>query len=60
MTVSTVFLLLLIYTAGNAWAKLLPQETLVIGTRFERLAPILRFINHGPFTLKEVNTYISF
>ncbi|GJE91208.1 oligopeptide transporter [Phanerochaete sordida] len=51
--VSTVFLLLLIYTVGNAWAKLLPRASWVRGTRFERLAPVLDVINPGDFGLKE-------
>lgn len=54
MTVSTVFLLLIIYTTGNGWAKLFPRRNWVIGTRFERLAPVFHFINPGPFSLKEV------
>ncbi|PPQ87336.1 hypothetical protein CVT25_002085 [Psilocybe cyanescens] len=53
ISVSTVFLLLLIYTVGNAWAKFFPKKTSVVGTRFERLGEILHFINPGPFTLKE-------
>ncbi|KIK93983.1 hypothetical protein PAXRUDRAFT_143839 [Paxillus rubicundulus Ve08.2h10] len=51
--VSTVFLLLLIYTAGLTWAKFLPQRSLVEGTRFERLGPIFEFINPGEFKIKE-------
>jgi len=54
VAVSTVFLLLIIYTFGNAWAKCLPRRTLVEGTAFEILAPILDFVNPGAFTLKEV------
>ncbi|KDR80162.1 hypothetical protein GALMADRAFT_61865 [Galerina marginata CBS 339.88] len=53
MSVSTVFLLLLIYTFGNGWAKFFPKRTWVEGTRFERLAPVVHFINPGPFSLKE-------
>ncbi len=55
MTVSTVFLLLLIYSVGTAWAAFLPHESSVKGTRFSPLAPIIRFINPGPFGLKEVS-----
>ncbi|THH01076.1 hypothetical protein EW026_g1569 [Hermanssonia centrifuga] len=51
--VSTVFLLLLIYSVGTAWAAILPRATWVEGTRFARLAPILHFINPGDFHLKE-------
>jgi len=54
MTVSMVFLLLLTYTAGNAWAKFLPTKRMVIGTRFEALGSILEVLNPGPFGLKEV------
>lgn len=54
VTVSTVFLLLLVYTFGNIWAKLLPRKELVEGTRLESLAPIIHFINPGNFGLKEV------
>lgn len=53
MSVSTVFLLLLIYSVGNCYAKLLPRRSLVVGTRFEALASIIGFINPGDFTLKE-------
>ena len=53
MTVSSVFLLLLIYTAGNAWATFLPRSTWVAGTRFAFLSGVFHFINPGPFTLKE-------
>jgi hypothetical protein len=54
MTVSTVFLLLIIYTTGNGWAWLFPRRNWVVGTRFEWLAPVFHFINPGPFSLKEV------
>lgn len=57
MTVSTVFLLLIIYTTGNAWAKFLPRRSWVADTRFERLAPVFHFINPGPFSLKEVRIF---
>ncbi|KAF8843877.1 oligopeptide transporter [Paxillus ammoniavirescens] len=53
VTVSTVFLLLLIYSFGVAWAKFLPQRSWVEGTRFERLGPIFEFINPGEFKIKE-------
>lgn len=56
MTVSTVFLLLLIYTFGTAWATFLPRRSWVAGTRLEYLAPVLEFINPGEFNLKEVST----
>ncbi|KIP08832.1 hypothetical protein PHLGIDRAFT_23337 [Phlebiopsis gigantea 11061_1 CR5-6] len=53
VSVSTVFLLLLIYTIGNAWAAFLPRASWVEGTRFARLAPVFEFINPGEFRLKE-------
>jgi hypothetical protein len=56
MAVSTVFLLLIIYTTGIGWAKLLPRRAWVAGTRFEQLAPVFHFINPGPFSLKEVRS----
>ncbi|KAF9525053.1 oligopeptide transporter [Crepidotus variabilis] len=61
MTVSSVFLLLLTYTAGNGWYAIFPKETLVQGTRFEKFAPVIRFVNPGPFGLKEhvVATLVS-
>jgi hypothetical protein len=54
MTVSTVFLLLLIYSVGNAWAKFLPTREKVVGTRLQFLGPVFAFVNPGPFGLKEV------
>jgi hypothetical protein len=54
MTVSTIFLLLLIYTTGNVWATVLPRRSWAVGTRYEFLAPVLEFINPGQFSLKEV------
>ncbi|KAF8182044.1 oligopeptide transporter [Pholiota molesta] len=53
MSVSTVFLLLLIYSVGNAWARFFPKRSWVEGTLFHRLGPIFQVINPGPFTLKE-------
>nr|AGA20378.1 oligopeptide transporter 7 [Phanerodontia chrysosporium] len=53
VTVSTVFLLLLVYSAGNAWATFLPRASRVEGTRCARLAPVINFINPGDFRLKE-------
>lgn len=54
MTVSTVFLLLLTYSVGNAWAKFLPTRVKVEGTRLSFLSRIIGIVNPGPFTLKEV------
>ncbi|OCH87394.1 oligopeptide transporter [Obba rivulosa] len=53
MSVSTVFLLLLIYSVGRVWATFLPRGSSVEGTRFSRLAPVLEFINPGEFRIKE-------
>ncbi|KAJ8516828.1 hypothetical protein ONZ45_g5896 [Pleurotus djamor] len=53
MSVSSVFLLLLIYSVGNAWAAFVPRKSWVIGTRLEFLGNFFAFINPGPFTLKE-------
>ncbi|KAJ3557724.1 hypothetical protein NM688_g1317 [Phlebia brevispora] len=53
IVVSTVFLLLLIYSVGEAWATVVPRASLVEGTRLSWLAPFLHFINPGPFGLKE-------
>lgn len=53
VSVSTVFLLLLIYSVGLAWAKFIPRRSSVEGTRFERLGPILEFFNPGDFKIKE-------
>ncbi|KXN87768.1 Oligopeptide transporter 6 [Leucoagaricus sp. SymC.cos] len=53
MVVSTVFLLLLTYSAGTAWANLLPTREIFIGTRLGFLAPVFGFLNPGPWGLKE-------
>ncbi|KAI6095908.1 OPT oligopeptide transporter protein-domain-containing protein [Pisolithus croceorrhizus] len=53
VSVSTVFLLLLSYTVGLAWAKFVPRRSSVEGTRFESLGPILDFFNPGEFKIKE-------
>ncbi|KAK7687874.1 hypothetical protein QCA50_009093 [Cerrena zonata] len=53
MSISTVFLLLIIYSFGILWAAVFPRASLVEGTRWSRLGPILKFINPGPFGLKE-------
>ncbi|KAA1466657.1 OPT superfamily oligopeptide transporter [Dentipellis sp. KUC8613] len=52
-TISTVFLLLIIYTFGVFWATFFPKRSWVEGTRFARLGPLFEFINHGEFKLKE-------
>ncbi|KAH7929974.1 OPT superfamily oligopeptide transporter [Leucogyrophana mollusca] len=53
VSVSTVFLLLLIYTIGVAWAKFLPRRSWVEGTRLQALGPVIEFINPGEFRIKE-------
>ncbi|KII87915.1 hypothetical protein PLICRDRAFT_176672 [Plicaturopsis crispa FD-325 SS-3] len=53
MTVSTVFLLLLIYTIGVAWATFLPRRSWAEKANLPWLAPVLHFINPGEFKLKE-------
>ncbi|KAG9126508.1 hypothetical protein FRC07_003176 [Ceratobasidium sp. 392] len=52
VTVSGIFLLLLVYTIGNAWAILLPRSE-TFESRIPWLVPVIRFINPGPFGLKE-------
>lgn len=54
MSVSGIFLLLLVYTLGNAWALFLPKPA-TFETRTPWLVPVVRLINPGPFGLKEVN-----
>ncbi|KZV74603.1 OPT superfamily oligopeptide transporter [Peniophora sp. CONT] len=61
-SVSGVFLMLVIYAFGTAWATLLPRASWVEGTRFARLGPAIHFINPDTeFKLKEhvVATIIS-
>ena len=60
MSVSSVFLLLLIHTVGNGWALFFPKRSWVVGTRLESLGPVLDFINPGPFSIKEVNRLLNF
>lgn len=57
MGVSTSFLLLLIYTAGNVWARIFPRRSWVEGTRFHSIGFLLHFINPGEFRIKEVRHY---
>ncbi|KAG8716813.1 hypothetical protein FRC08_008754 [Ceratobasidium sp. 394] len=52
VSVSGIFLLLLVYTIGNAWAILLPQPS-AFESRVPWLVPVFRVINPGPFGLKE-------
>lgn len=60
MSVSSVFVLLFVYSAGNAWAAVFPKASCVEGSRFEGLAPFLNLINPGKFSLKEVIIFDSF
>ncbi|EPT05439.1 hypothetical protein FOMPIDRAFT_1027098 [Fomitopsis schrenkii] len=53
VSVSTVFLLLLVYSTGVAWANVLPRGSSVRGTRLARFAPVLDFVNPGEFKIKE-------
>ncbi|KAJ8693416.1 hypothetical protein PTI98_008409 [Pleurotus ostreatus] len=53
MGVSTSFLLLLIYTSGNIWARIFPRRSWVEGTRFHSIGSLLHFINPGEFRIKE-------
>jgi hypothetical protein len=55
-----VFLLLVIYSFGIIWATFMPKRYVVEGTRFERLGPVLHFINPGKFQIKEVRLLYSF
>ncbi|CAE6344031.1 Oligopeptide transporter 5 Short=AtOPT5 [Rhizoctonia solani AG-1 IB] len=52
VSVSGIFLLLLVYTFGKAWEKLLPKPE-YFENRAPRLVPIFRVINPGPYGLKE-------
>ncbi|KAI6040852.1 OPT oligopeptide transporter protein-domain-containing protein [Pisolithus marmoratus] len=52
VSVPTVFLLLLVYSWGLAWAKFIPRRSSVEGTRLEKLGPILEFLNPGEFRIK--------
>ncbi|KAH8982788.1 oligopeptide transporter [Lactarius akahatsu] len=51
--ISTVFLLLVIYSMGVFWSTFFPRRSWVKETRFEWLGPTLHFINPGQFRLKE-------
>ncbi|KAH9002452.1 oligopeptide transporter [Lactarius hatsudake] len=51
--ISTVFLLLVIYSMGVFWSTFFPRRSWVNETRFEWLGPTLHIINPGPFRLKE-------
>ncbi|KAL4079665.1 OPT oligopeptide transporter protein-domain-containing protein [Scleroderma citrinum] len=54
LSVSTVFLLLLIHSVGLAWSRVLPRRSSVEGTRYAILGPYLEFINHSEFRIKEI------
>lgn len=53
VTVSSVFLLLLIYSTGLAWGEFLPGASSVKSTRNEHLTGVLELVNPGPFRIKE-------
>lgn len=55
IVVSLTNLLLLIYMMGKIWSKVLPRRSMVEGTQFAVLGPVLDFINHGDFRIKEVS-----
>ncbi|KAH9983191.1 OPT oligopeptide transporter protein-domain-containing protein [Russula compacta] len=59
--ISTVFLILIIYSFGIFWSTILPKRSLVEGTRYEWAGPALHFINPGKFRLKEhvVSTIVA-
>ncbi|KAI0068493.1 OPT superfamily oligopeptide transporter [Artomyces pyxidatus] len=52
-SISTVFLLLIIYSFGVFWATFFPKRSWVEGTRFARFGNVFEFINPGEFRLKE-------
>ena len=54
--ISTVFLLLIIYSLGMFWSTFFPRRSWIKGTRFEWLGPTLHLINPGEFKLKEVRS----
>ncbi|KAF8512057.1 oligopeptide transporter [Gautieria morchelliformis] len=52
--ISAIFLLLFIFTIGQAWARVFPTgDTFDNHPRWAWLAPAARIINPGPFGLKE-------
>ncbi|KIM70811.1 hypothetical protein SCLCIDRAFT_101231 [Scleroderma citrinum Foug A] len=58
VSVSVVFLLLFVYSAGSAWLKIPPWHESVERTRFAKLGPVLEFINPGEFRIKEVSHHL--
>ncbi|KAF8328081.1 OPT oligopeptide transporter protein-domain-containing protein [Cantharellus anzutake] len=61
VTVSGIFLMLIIYTSGNVWANLFPQAHFFEKRGWSRAARVFTFVNPGPFGLKEhvIATVIS-
>ncbi|KAF8508624.1 OPT oligopeptide transporter protein-domain-containing protein [Hysterangium stoloniferum] len=54
VAISSIFILLLIYTLGKGWARFLPSgKTFENHPALSRLAPIVQFINPGNFGIKE-------
>jgi hypothetical protein len=53
--------MLVVWTFGQLWAAVIPNGDRFKGTRLARLAPILNFVNPGPFRIKEhvVSTIIA-
>jgi hypothetical protein len=52
--ISPIFLQIVIYLIGNAWAAHLPRPSSGVGRRLKILDQLFGFINPGPFTLEEV------
>ena len=55
VSVSSVFLLLLIHSVGVVWSKVLPRRESVERTVYAKFGPVLGFINPGEFRIKEVS-----
>ncbi|KAF9519304.1 hypothetical protein BS47DRAFT_1370739 [Hydnum rufescens UP504] len=53
VTVSGIFLMLILYTFGNVWAVLLPQRHIFEARGWVRAAKAAHFVNPGAFGLKE-------
>ncbi|KZV83654.1 oligopeptide transporter [Exidia glandulosa HHB12029] len=61
VSVSSIFLLLVIYSAGRIWARFPTREYFDRHPRLKRYAAIVHFLNPGEFGMKEhaVATFIS-
>ncbi|THH14179.1 hypothetical protein EW146_g6118 [Bondarzewia mesenterica] len=51
--ISSVFLLLVIYSVGIFWSTFFPKRSWVEGGRFAKLGPVFDVINPGEFKIKE-------